>query len=61
MSRHWNPQEELKHLERAAPRKVWPSGATPGLLMVAAACLAAGLVLYKVAGPNDIIAEGSGE
>ena len=54
MSRHWNPEEELARIydEPAKPR--WPKGATAGLLLVAAACVGVGLVLYRVAGPRDV-------
>jgi hypothetical protein len=36
----------------------WPEGATVGILLVAAACLALSLTLYQVAGPRDVFAEG---
>lgn len=38
-------------------RRSWPQGATAGLLIVAAACLAVSLTLYHVAGPRDAFAE----
>ena len=37
-------------------RLSWPNGATAGLLIVAAACLAVSLTLYHVAGPRDVFA-----
>jgi hypothetical protein len=37
-------------------RLAWPQGATAGLLIVAAACLAVSLTLYHVAGPRDVFA-----
>ena len=38
-------------------RASWPQGATAGILIVAAACLAVSLTLYHVAGPRDVFAE----
>ena len=35
----------------------WPQGATAGVLIVAAACLAVSLTLYHVAGPRDVFAD----
>ena len=60
MSRHWNPQDELARSERSRSRKSWPAGATAGLLVVATVCFGVGVVLYKVAGPREVVAE-SGE
>jgi hypothetical protein len=57
VSKHWNPKDELALVERPHGRKSWPAGATAGLLVVAAACLGVGVVLYKVAGPREIVAE----
>ena len=65
MSRHWNPDEELarciaaEELARARKRP-WPEGATAGLVLVAALCLAVGLTLYQFAGPRDVVEEGVG-
>jgi hypothetical protein len=36
----------------------WPDGATAGLVLVAAACLAVGALLYQVAGPRHPVEEG---
>jgi len=54
VSKHWNPDDELVRVreERAKPR--WPQGATAGLVLVAATCLAVAMVLYRVAGPRDV-------
>jgi Na+/H+-translocating membrane pyrophosphatase len=42
----------------ASARKAsWPEGATAGILLVAAACLAVSLTLYHVAGPRDVFAQ----
>ncbi len=42
----------------ASVRKAsWPAGATAGILLVAAACIAVSLTLYQVAGPRDVFAE----
>jgi hypothetical protein len=60
VSKHWNPDEELasriaaEELARAQKRS-WPEGATAGLLLVAASCLAVGALLYQFAGPRDVI------
>ncbi len=37
------------------PSKSWPKGATAGVVLVAALCLAVGVLLYLVAGPRDVI------
>ena len=39
----------------AAPS--WPKGATAGLVLVAAGCLAVGALLYRGAGPRDVFEE----
>lgn len=61
MSKHWNSDEELARCiaadELARDRKRWPEGATAGLLLVAASCLALGLILYQVTGPRPVIEE----
>ena len=55
MGRHWNPNDDLARLRGGTePQLRWPDGATAGLVMVASACLAIGLVLYKMAAPRDI-------
>ena len=42
----------------AAPAgRSWPEGATAGLLLVMAGCLAFGALLYRVAGPRDVVGE----
>ena len=63
MSRHWDPDEELVRCiaaeELARQNRTWPQGATAGLVLVAACCLAVGLTLYQVAGPRDVVEEGA--
>ena len=55
MSRHWNPDEELTRVREDGREKLhWPEGATFGVALVAAACLGAALLLYKLAGPRDV-------
>lgn len=62
MGHHWNPDEELvraieaEELARARKRS-WPDGATAGLVLVAAMCLAIGLTLYQFAGPHAVVEE----
>lgn len=57
VSRHWNPDGEVARWTRAdrpRPHKPsWPKGATAGLVLVAAACLAVGAALYQFAGPRQ--------
>ena len=55
VSKHWNPDEDLvlTRAQRAKPE--WPRGATAGLVMLAATCIGIATILYKVAGPRDII------
>ena len=65
MSRHWNPDEELARGIVAeefarAQKRAWPQGATAGLVLVAALCLAVGVTLYQFAGPRDVVEEGAG-
>ena len=60
MSKHWNPDEEIAWInaahEPSRPAKAaWPEGATAGLLLVAASCLAMGVLLYQFAGPRTVI------
>jgi hypothetical protein len=55
MSKHWNPRGEIDRIvpvERA-PRAAWPAGATAGVVLVAACCIGAAVVLYRVAAPWD--------
>ena len=54
MSRHWNPDEELARARRTAARRRLPAESITGLAMVAAACVATAVLLYKLAGPRDI-------
>ena len=55
MSRHWNPDDDLARARKARAKSAWPEGATAGLLMVAAACIGAAAILYRIAGPRDIV------
>ena len=56
MSKHWNPDEELAHQVRERRSKPeWPQGATAGLVLFGLACVGIATVLYRVAGPRDII------
>lgn len=58
MSMHWNPDQErgcAPAPSAARPAKVWPEGATVGLMLVAAGCLALGVILYEVAGPRVVV------
>jgi len=60
MSRHWKPDEKIARMRRpraAAKQSSWPEGATAGLLVVAAACLAIATLVYEVAGPRDVFEE----
>ena len=62
MSQHWKPEGDRANWLSAdayapADSKSWPAGATAGLVLVAAACLAVGAILYQVAGPRDVIEE----
>jgi len=52
MSRHWKPEGDLARIK--ATRQRWPNGAVAGLALVAATCLCVAVVLYHVAGPNDV-------
>jgi hypothetical protein len=38
------------------PRAPWPAGATAGVVLIAACCIGAAVVLYQVAGPRDVFA-----
>jgi hypothetical protein len=55
VSKHWSPENEVARSREA--RHSWPAGATVGVVLVAAACLAAGVVVYQMAGPRDSFAE----
>jgi hypothetical protein len=56
--KHWKPDENIAaEMARENPvpvRKRWPAGATAGLLIVAASCVALGAVMYHVTGPRDV-------
>jgi len=66
VSKHWQPDEDRTRWARAdgcaspdsaAPsvKIVWPRGATAGLILVATGCLAIAALVYKAAGPRDMI------
>ena len=54
MSAHWNPDDELSRVRRAERVRLSP-GAAVGLVMVASACVGLAALLYRLAGPRDII------
>jgi hypothetical protein len=56
MAQHWNPNDDLLRVRDARPAVRLPDGAAAGLMMVAAGCVGLALLLYKLAGPRDIIA-----
>jgi hypothetical protein len=58
MSKHWNPQAEVARVRKPPVKHSWPASATVGVVLVAAACLAVGVIVYQVAGPRDSFAEG---
>ncbi|HET7709838.1 MAG TPA: hypothetical protein VFK50_09955 [Sphingomicrobium sp.] len=55
MSRHWNPEDALAGARAAPPRRRWPEGATAGVALVAVACVGMAFLLYRLAGPRDVI------
>ena len=66
VSKHWNPDHEIARWTQVdgysppamPPAKTsWPRGATAGLVLVAAACLTVGVILYAVAGPREVVDE----
>jgi hypothetical protein len=54
MSRHWNPDDELTRPRRPPARRRLPAESITVLALVAAACLATAVLLYRLAGPRDI-------
>ena len=56
MSKHWNPEEEIARIRQPRAKDSWPEGATAGLVIVAASCVAFAVLLYNIAGPKDIFA-----
>lgn len=56
MSAHWNPDGDLQRVRGARASVRLPEGAAAGLAVVAIACVGLGALLYKLAGPRDIIA-----
>jgi hypothetical protein len=64
VSKHWNPDQEIERWAGAdvpaRPTKAaWPEGATAGLVLVAAFCLAVGGLLYQVSGPRTVVEGGA--
>jgi hypothetical protein len=57
MNRNWKAEQPRPRVFAPARRASWPEGATVGILLVAAACIAVTATLYKVAGPRDVFAE----
>ena len=55
MSAHWNPDDELARVQGTRAPLRLPDGAAAGLVMVAVACVGLGVLLYKLAGPRDIV------
>jgi micrococcal nuclease len=70
MSKHWNPGTNARPLRFGRARREWtraqdywqstaahrriPDSAKAGLVLVAAACIGAGIGIYQVAGPSDV-------
>jgi hypothetical protein len=54
MSRHWNPDGELTRARRTPARPRLPAESITGLALVATACIATAVLLYRLAGPRDI-------
>lgn len=56
MSKHWKPDGEIARIipVRERPKRRWPEGATAGLVLVAAACVALAAIFYHIAGPRDV-------
>jgi hypothetical protein len=56
VSKHWNPRGDLDRIIPAerGRRAAWPAGATAGVVLVAACCIGAAVVLYHLAGPRDV-------
>jgi len=52
--KHGQPEETIARAAEVRKRKPWPAGATAGVLLVAAGCVSAALLLYKLAGPRDV-------
>ena len=59
MTKPWKPHGDPAPAAPLRQRKPWPAGATAGLLLVAAACVGAAVLLYQVAGPRDIFEQGA--
>jgi len=52
--KHWKPDDAIEHAAEVRIRKLWPAGATAGLLLVAVGCAGVAALLYKLAGPRDV-------
>jgi hypothetical protein len=59
MTKPWKPNGDAAPAVGLRRRKAWPTGATAGLLLVAAACVGVAAMLYHVAGPRDVFEEDS--
>lgn len=55
MSRHWDPTDELVRVRETRPKPAWPRGATAGLVLFGLGCVGVAMLLYRVAGPRDIV------
>ena len=53
--RRWARAEA--YWRETAPHRRMPTGAKAGLVLVAAACLAIGILAYQAFGPRDVIAK----
>lgn len=51
---HWNPDEDVARSRELRPAQSWPEGATAGLIMLAAGCIAFMALLYRLAAPADV-------
>lgn len=67
MSKHWNPEDELKRARPAKDRPrlhaLWreqvagrplPHGSRTALVLLALACVGVGIGLYELIGPRDV-------
>jgi hypothetical protein len=54
VSKHWNPDPDIARAREVRRRSAWPQGATAGLAMLAAGCVAVAALLYRIAGPRDV-------
>ena len=55
VSKHWNPDEDLALVREQRAKRAWPKGATAGLAMLGLTCVGLAILLYRVAGPRDVV------